>query len=112
KACTRPKEQRRFLADGFVPYLRVGAVGMIVDVVEWLHQFAQDHLVMEDARGARVAVEGVRLRLTLCEVSAVEGGLLGRDDASCQVRHLVALEPAIGGPEHETEAGAARARGG
>src|SRR2546421_12189285 len=92
--------------NGFVPHLRVRAVGVVVDVGVGVHQLAQRKLVMKAARDSGDALERIRFRLTLGEVAAIERGRLVVDHTSTEVGHLVALIPAVRRPEDPPEAGA------
>src|SRR5437016_9164870 len=62
--------------NGFVPHLRVRAVGVVVHIGIGVHKLAQRKLVMKAARDSGDALERIRFRLTLGEVAAVERGRL------------------------------------
>src|SRR6266705_5840766 len=98
-------KRRQILADGLVPDARVRSVGVVVDVSERMDERTQRKLEVECSRGARDAAEGVAPRLVRGQVSAIEPGRIFRDRASAEVGHLVALVPAVRGPEHKGEVG-------
>src|SRR2546430_13739063 len=91
--------------NGFVPHLRVRAVGVVVDIGVGVHKLAQCKLVMKAARDSGDALERIRFRLTLGEVAAIERGRLVVDHTSTEVGHLVALIPAVRRPEDKPEVG-------
>src|SRR3989442_4418101 len=78
---------------------------MVVHVGVGVHKLAQRKLVMKAARHSGDALERIRFRLTLGEVTAVERGRLVVDRASTEVGHLVALIPAVRRPEDKPEVG-------
>src|SRR5260370_22587988 len=82
-------------ADRFVPGLGVGAVRVVVDVVERSHQLAQLQLVVERARLAGGAGDGESRRGTRGQVATVERRVVRGDRASARVSQGVSLVPLV-----------------